>query len=81
MLETDNFLGLNIESYLNYDGKAFKIALNLFLPSKYRSLSLISHSPQNQLKMTKENWAGRAPTCKKSERNRRRNAKNYIIGY
>ena len=30
--------------------------------------------------MPQENWAGRAGTRKKSERNRRLSAKNYIIG-
>ena len=43
MLETDKFSGLNIESYLSYDGKAFRIAIRLFFVFKI-SIFVIAHT-------------------------------------
>ena len=82
MLETGKFLGLNIESYIIYDGKAFRIAIKLFYIFKI-SIFVIAHTkiPRKQLKMTEENWAGRAGTSSLTKRIRRLSAKNYIIGY
>ena len=58
MLETEKFLGLNIESYLNYDGKALRMASKHFFIFKMSILIFIVHSLQNQLKMTKKNGPG-----------------------
>ena len=80
MLKTHKFLGSNIELYLNYDGKAFRIAIWLFFIFKTSIFNLVVHSTQKQLKMTKKNWAGRAPTCSLTKRIRLVSATYYIIG-
>ena len=43
MLETGKLLGLNIESYLSYDGKVFRIAIKLFYIFKI-SIFVIAHT-------------------------------------
>ena len=59
-LETDNFLGLNIQSYLKYDGKAFRIAIRLFFIFKITISIVVVHSHKNELKMTKKIGPGSA---------------------
>ena len=80
MLETDNFLGLNIESYLNNVRKAFRMALNHFFVFKISISILVVHRRTKSIKNDQEKLGREAPTRKKSERIRRLSAKNYIIG-
>ena len=80
MLETGKFLGLNIESYLSYDGKAFRIAIKLFYIFKI-SIFVIAHTKMLEaIKNDQENWAGRAGTSSLTKRIRLVSLKNYIIG-
>ena len=79
MLETDNFFGLNIGSYLSYDGTAFKMTLNHFFSFKISISILVVHSTKS-IKNDQQNWAGRARTSSLTKRIRLVSAKNYIIG-
>ena len=80
MLETDNFLGFNIESYLHYDGKAFRIAIKLFFIFKISISILVVHRRTKSIKNDQEKLGREARTRKKRERKRLVSAKNYIIG-
>ena len=62
-------MGLNIELYLSYDEKAFRMALSHFFIFEISISIFVVYCNAEAIKnLTKTNWAGRAPTASLAER-------------